>query len=86
MGKYRWYLLNSVLWCYAYDLVLTLWKPVFLGASLGGYANSFIPLNYGTQLILAGVGITCVIHSGLGVAMEIMYRSAQVRSNELLYL
>lgn len=28
IGKYRWYILNGIVWDYLHDVVLALWKPV----------------------------------------------------------
>ncbi|KAI1711537.1 serpentine type 7TM GPCR chemoreceptor sri domain-containing protein [Ditylenchus destructor] len=28
IGKYRWYLVYDVIWCYAFDLTITIYKPV----------------------------------------------------------
>lgn len=28
IGKYRWYVLNGIIWDYLYDVFLALWKPV----------------------------------------------------------
>ncbi|KAH7684686.1 hypothetical protein AAVH_40806, partial [Aphelenchoides avenae] len=36
MGKYRWYILNSILWDYAYDVTLAVLKPTLFLPVLGG--------------------------------------------------
>ncbi|KAH7711057.1 Protein SRI-62 [Aphelenchoides avenae] len=77
MGKYRWYLLNEVFWCYLYDVALTVWKPVFLGPLLAGYSQSSIRFSrLGSWLTFAAATIFTV-NSGLALVMACFYRFAQ---------
>lgn len=39
MGKYRWYILNVVVWDYAYDLLLAIMRPVLFFPVMGGYSQ-----------------------------------------------
>lgn len=80
MGKYRWYLLNEVIWCYLYDVALTAWKPVFLGPLLAGFSRSLICFSHlGSWLTFAAATIFTV-NSGLGLVTACFYRFAQVTS------
>lgn len=39
IGKYRWYMLNGLIWDYVYDAALTLLKPVLFFPFLAGYIS-----------------------------------------------
>lgn len=39
IGKYRWYILNGLIWEYAYEVMLALWKPVVLLPLMAGYSE-----------------------------------------------
>lgn len=41
MGNYRWLLFNNIIWCFIYDAVISIGKPVLLLPIYGGYLNSF---------------------------------------------
>lgn len=39
IGKYRWYILNGLVWDYLYDILLALWKPVTFLPNVAAYSN-----------------------------------------------
>ncbi|KAH7713083.1 hypothetical protein AAVH_19565 [Aphelenchoides avenae] len=44
IGRYRWYMLNGLVWDYAYDATLTLLKPVLFFPFMGGYVTGPLPV------------------------------------------
>ncbi|KAI1709401.1 serpentine type 7TM GPCR chemoreceptor sri domain-containing protein [Ditylenchus destructor] len=80
IGKYRWYLVNDVIWCYAFDLTITVYKPVALGPMLALYSEGPFTFNSNIALSLHYMLCTCVIHMGLALVMSIMYRFCQPRA------
>lgn len=77
MGKYRWYLLNCVIWCYLFDVIVALFKPIIFGATFIGYTRSFVPLSGIALTIVLSATIVTIINSGLSVAMALFFRHAQ---------
>ncbi|KAH7702914.1 hypothetical protein AAVH_29926, partial [Aphelenchoides avenae] len=77
MGKYRWYLLNAVFWSYSYEFFITLWKPVFLGATFVGFSRSVVPLGHLTSWWVLQAVIACMVNMGLGIVKELFYRFSQ---------
>lgn len=39
IGKYRWYILNGLVWDYLYDVMLAMWKPVTFLPNVAAYSN-----------------------------------------------
>lgn len=39
IGKYRWYMLNGILWDYLLDILLALWRPVTFFPTIAAYSD-----------------------------------------------
>lgn len=78
MGRYRWYMLLNVLLCYAFDVWLTLVKPVFLGPLFGWYLQGYVPANPTTSCFLIGVLMYLLSAMDFSITCSLFYRLAQV--------
>uniref|UniRef100_A0A914PN70 Serpentine Receptor, class H n=1 Tax=Panagrolaimus davidi TaxID=227884 RepID=A0A914PN70_9BILA len=70
MGEYRWYLCHQLFWSYAFDLFLSLWKPIplwpfYLGYS-GGILNG-IPSKFSSLPLI----VMFVLSTGMGFSIGI---------------
>lgn len=43
IGKYRWYILNGIVWEYLHDVMLALWQPVTFLPVTAIYSNVRVP-------------------------------------------
>ncbi|KAH7711575.1 hypothetical protein AAVH_21093 [Aphelenchoides avenae] len=81
IGKYRWYMLNGLIWDYVYDVFLTLVKPVLFFPFLGGYTSGPLPV-IGNELDtgLGGVIVYVILVANLviSICVSLLYRFAQV--------
>ena len=78
MGRYRWYMLVNAVLCYAFDVWLTLVKPVFLGPLLGWHLQGFVTANSSASCILVTVLIYLNNTMEVSIGCSLMYRFAQV--------
>lgn len=78
LGKYRWYMLANVLFCYAFDVWLTLSKPVFLGPLLGWYLQGFVQANSFTSCVMFSVLVYLMNAMDFSIFCSLFYRWAQV--------
>lgn len=85
MGRYRWYILINVVFCYAFDVCLTLIKPVFLGPLLGWYRQGFVAANSSASCFLVGVLIYLSSAMEFSVGCSLLYRFAQVGKNTVVF-
>ncbi|KAH7708646.1 CRE-SRI-71 protein [Aphelenchoides avenae] len=77
LGKYRWYMLANVLFCYAFDVWLTLSKPVFLGPLLGWYLQGFVQANSFTSCVMFSVLVYLMNAMDFSIFCSLFYRWAQ---------
>lgn len=79
LGKYKWYMLNNITWCYAYDLQITLMKPSFLMPFIGGYSQAPFPVDWRLAWSMIELGVFLRVNMDLSVVLSLLYRYAQVR-------
>ncbi|KAH7716060.1 hypothetical protein AAVH_16519 [Aphelenchoides avenae] len=81
IGKYRWYMLNGLIWDYVYDATLTLMKPVMCFPFIGGYVSGPLPVIGNSSdfaLSCAFVFVALAMNLIGSACLSLVYRFAQV--------
>ncbi|KAH7717703.1 hypothetical protein AAVH_14898 [Aphelenchoides avenae] len=76
-GKYRWYVLNGIVWNYAVDVSLAFWRPVNLLPQLAAYSEGPVHMPLGAGYYHVIIGVMLLINVCLSACCCLFYRFAQ---------
>ncbi|KAI6211350.1 hypothetical protein M3Y96_00424900 [Aphelenchoides besseyi] len=83
MRKYRWYLLNTIVWCYVFDFIIFLTHPIPVFPTTCVLFVPIVEMSQNLTVFAFYVGMFSLINLDLSILWTLLFRFTQVFPNKL---
>lgn len=78
MSKYKFYLLNNILWCQGFEIILFIGRPTLLFPSFCVLADPLFPISNQILPYLFYLGVFFIVNQAFSIVLSLFYRHSQV--------